>query len=149
MRLWSEDVVDDISTNVGRHSGRPNCSGSEDVTRDHRCAHLAPSMTPLARTSRLMHRRRYSHVEGRRLLVGLGSAAASGPGTSPLARTRVPLSLALWIGEPPPQTWAPPPLLRIEEPPPPRVEVREPQSPAGSPPPRTLSGNHRRRTRRH
>jgi hypothetical protein len=31
----------------GRHSGRPNCVGSDDVTRDHCCMHLAPSMTPL------------------------------------------------------------------------------------------------------
>jgi hypothetical protein len=31
------------------------------------------------RTSRLVCRRRYSHIEGRRLLVGHGSAAASGP----------------------------------------------------------------------
>jgi hypothetical protein len=56
------------------------------------------------------------------------------PGTPPLARTRAPLSLALWIGELPP-------LLRIEEPLPPRVEVREPRPPAGGPPSRTLSGN--------
>jgi hypothetical protein len=55
------------------------------------------------------------------------------PGTPPLARTRFPLSLALWIGEPPP---------------PPHVEVREPWPLTGSPPPRTLSGNRRRRTRR-
>jgi hypothetical protein len=27
--------------------GRPNCAGSEDVTRDNRCMHLAPSVTPL------------------------------------------------------------------------------------------------------
>jgi hypothetical protein len=63
-----------------KHNNRKeNCAGSEDVTRDHRCAHLVPSVTPLARTSRLMRRRRYSHVDGRRLLAGLGSAAASGP----------------------------------------------------------------------
>jgi hypothetical protein len=31
----------------------------------------------LARTSRLMRRRRYSHVDRRRLLAGLGSAASS------------------------------------------------------------------------
>jgi hypothetical protein len=37
------------------------------------------SVTPLSRTSRLMRRRRYSHVDGRRLLAGLGSAASSGP----------------------------------------------------------------------
>jgi hypothetical protein len=36
-------------------------------------------MTPLARTSRLMRHRRYSHVDGRRLLAGLGSATSSGP----------------------------------------------------------------------
>jgi hypothetical protein len=46
---------------------------------DHRCAHLAPSVMPLARTSRLMRRRRYLHVDGRRLLAGLGSAVSSGP----------------------------------------------------------------------
>jgi hypothetical protein len=32
-----------------------------------------------ARTSRLVCRRRYSHIEGRRLLAGRGSGAASGP----------------------------------------------------------------------
>jgi hypothetical protein len=32
-----------------------------------------------ARTSRLVCRRRYSHIEGRRLLAGRGSAAVSGP----------------------------------------------------------------------
>jgi hypothetical protein len=58
--------------------------------------------------------------------------------TLPLARTRAPLSLTLWIGEPPPPTWEPPPLLRIEEPPPPRVEVMELRPPAGGPPSRTL-----------
>jgi hypothetical protein len=78
-RYWPEDVVDDTSTNVGRHSGRPNYAGPEDVTRDHCCAHLAPSVTPLARTSRLMHHRRYSHADGRRLLACLGSAASLGP----------------------------------------------------------------------
>jgi hypothetical protein len=59
--------------------GPPSCAGSEDVTRDQRCTHLTPSVTPLARTSRLMLRRRYSHVAGRRLLADLGSAASSGP----------------------------------------------------------------------
>jgi hypothetical protein len=35
-----------------KHNNRKeNCAGSEDVTRDHRCAHLAPSVTSLARTS--------------------------------------------------------------------------------------------------
>jgi hypothetical protein len=63
-----------------KHNNRKeNCGGSEDVTRDHCYAHLGPSMTPLTRTSRLMRRRRYSHVDGRRLLAGLGSAASSGP----------------------------------------------------------------------
>jgi hypothetical protein len=61
-----------------KHNNRKqNCAGSEDVTRDHRCAHLGPSVTPLARRSCLMRRSRYSH--GRRLLVGLGSVASSGP----------------------------------------------------------------------
>jgi hypothetical protein len=63
-----------------KHNNRKeNCAGSEYVTRDHRCAHLGPSVTPLARTSRLMRRRRYSHVDGRRLLAGLGSATSLGP----------------------------------------------------------------------
>jgi hypothetical protein len=63
-----------------KHNNRKEkCAGSEDVTRDHRCAHLACSVTSLARTSRLMRRRRYSYVDGRRLLAGLGSAASSGP----------------------------------------------------------------------
>jgi hypothetical protein len=93
-----------------------------------------------------MRRRHYSHVVGRRLLAGLGSAASSG--TPPLARTRALLSLALWIGEPPPPTWEPPPLLWIEEPLPPRVEVMELRPPAGGPPPHTLWANRRRRTRR-
>jgi hypothetical protein len=62
-----------------KHDNRKeNCAGSEDVTRDHRCVHLAPSVTPLARTSRLMRRRRYSHVDRRRLLASLGSADSSG-----------------------------------------------------------------------
>ena len=134
---------------IKHNKRKEKCAGSEDVTRDHRCAHLAPSVTSLARTSRLMRRRRYSHIDGRRLLAGLRSAASSGAsGTPPLARTRAPLSLALWIGEPPPPTWEPPPLLWIEEPPPPRVEVMELRPPAGDPPSRTLWGNRRRRTRR-
>jgi hypothetical protein len=63
-----------------KHNNRKeNCAGSEDVTCDHRCAHLGPTVTPLAQRSRLMRRRRYSHIDGRRLLAGLGSAASSGP----------------------------------------------------------------------
>jgi hypothetical protein len=63
-----------------KHNNRnENYVGSEDVTRDHRCAHLGLSVTPLARTSRLMRRRRYSHVDGRCLLAGLGSVASSRP----------------------------------------------------------------------
>jgi hypothetical protein len=63
-----------------KHNNRKqNCAGSEDVTRDHRCAHLGPSVTPLARRSCLMRRRRYSHVDGSRLLAGLGSASSLGP----------------------------------------------------------------------
>jgi hypothetical protein len=102
-----------------KHNNRKEkCARSEDVTRDHRCAHLAPSVTSLARTSRLMRRRRRPWKC--RLLRASG--------TPPLARTREPLSLTLWIGEPPP-------LLRIEEPPPPRVEVMELRPPAWEPPP--------------
>jgi hypothetical protein len=76
---------------------------------------IIPFVTPLARTSRLMRRRRYSHVEGRRLLADLRSATTACPHKVPAA---------LWTGKPPP-------LLQIEEPPPPRVEVREPRPPIG------------------
>jgi hypothetical protein len=63
-----------------KHNNRKeNCVGSEDVTRDHCCAHLAPSVMPLARTSRPICCCRYSHVDERRLLTGLGSAASWGP----------------------------------------------------------------------
>jgi hypothetical protein len=64
---------------IKHNNQKENCAGSEDFTRDHRCAHLGPSVTPLVRRSRLMRRRRYSHVDVRRLLAGLGSAASSGP----------------------------------------------------------------------
>ena len=117
--------------------------------RDRRCAHLAPSVTPLephascvavaTRTSR-----------GAACSPAMEVSPPRGPGTPSLARTRALPSLALWIGEPPP-TWEPPPLLRIEEPPPPHVEVKEPWPPqplVGGPPLRALSGNRRRRTRR-
>ena len=103
-----------------KHNNRKeNCAGSEDVTRDHRCAHLVPSVTPLARTSRLMRRRRYSHVDGRRLLAGLGSAASSGlrgrrrlPAQGP--RCRSPSGSGSRRHRP-------------GESPPPRVEVMEPR----------------------
>jgi hypothetical protein len=89
-----------------KHNNRKeNCAGSEDVTRDHRCAHLGPSVTPLARRSRLMRRRRYSHVDGSEDVTHDHAL-----GMPPLARTRAP--------------------LRIEEPPPPRVEVMELRPPA-------------------
>jgi hypothetical protein len=105
-----------------------------DATRSNLAPHA--SQSPLARRGAMLAHRPWKCHR-------LGAL-----GTLPLARTRVPLSLALWIGEPPPQTWEPPPLLRIEEPLPLRVEVREPRPPARSPPPLTLSGNRRRRTRR-
>jgi hypothetical protein len=66
---------------------KENCAGSEDVTRDHHCAHLAPSVTPLARTLRLMRHRRYLHVDRRRLLACLGSVVASGPRMYVVIRT--------------------------------------------------------------
>jgi hypothetical protein len=98
--------------------------------------HLAPSVTPLARTSRLMRRCRYSHVDGRRLLAGLRSVASSGlrgrcrlPTQGP--RCRSPSG----SGSRRPPNWEPPPLLRIEEPLPPLVEVMELRSPAWEPPP--------------
>jgi hypothetical protein len=64
---------------IKHNNQKENCAELENVTRDHCCAHLGPYVTPLARTSRLIRHRRYSHVDGRRLLAGLGSAASSGP----------------------------------------------------------------------
>ena len=43
----SEDIVDDTSTDVGRHSSHQNGARSEDVTRDHHYSHRAPSVTSL------------------------------------------------------------------------------------------------------
>jgi hypothetical protein len=121
-----------------KHNNRKeNCAGSEDVTRDHRCAHLGPSVTPLARRSRLMRRRRYSHVDGSEDVTHDHAL-----GMPPLARTRAP--------------------LRIEEPPPPRVEVMELRPPAWKlphkgaaaarpldrPPPPRRPGNRRHRMSR-
>jgi hypothetical protein len=58
-----EDVVDDTSIDGSRHSGRPNCVGSEDVTREARPSLHAPrALRDVARTSCLVRRRRYSHV---------------------------------------------------------------------------------------
>jgi hypothetical protein len=54
-----------------RWIGRCNARSSLRAPRTSRDA---------ARTSRLVCRCRYSHIEGHRLLAGLGSAAASGPG---------------------------------------------------------------------
>ena len=87
-----------------------------DVARSNIAPHASPSL--LARRRASLARRPWKC----RLL--------GASGTPPLARTRAPLSLSLWIGEPPPPTWEPPPLLRIEEPPPPRVEVMELRPPA-------------------
>ena len=92
-----------------------------DVARSNIAPHASPSL--LARRRASLARRPWKC----RLL--------GASGTPPLARTRAPLSLALWIGEPPPTTWESPPLLRIEEPPPPRVEVMELRPPAWEPPP--------------
>jgi hypothetical protein len=36
-----------VDVSPGRHSDCPNCAGSEDVTRDRRCAHLVLSVTRL------------------------------------------------------------------------------------------------------
>jgi hypothetical protein len=46
---------------INHNNQKENYAGSEDVTRDHRCTHLAPSVTPLARTSRLPWRRSLEH----------------------------------------------------------------------------------------
>jgi hypothetical protein len=85
-----------------------------DVARSNIAPHASPSLLPRRRAS--LARRPWKC----RLL--------GASGTPPLARTRAPLSLALWIGEPPP-------LLRIEEPPPPRFEVMELRPPAWESPP--------------
>ena len=95
-----------------------------------------------------MRRRRYSHVDGRRLLAGLGSAASSGPrGRRPCPHKGPAVARPLDRGAAATDLGTAA-LLRIEEPPPPRVEVMELRPPTGGPPPRTLWGNHRRRTRR-
>jgi hypothetical protein len=116
--------------------------------RDRRCAHLAPSVTPLEpRASCVAVATRTSR--GVACSSALEVSPSQGPGTPSHARTRALPLLALWIGEPP--TWEPPSLLWIEESPPPHVEVGEPRPPqplAGGPPPLALSGNRRRRTRR-
>jgi hypothetical protein len=58
-----EDVVDVTSIDGSRHSDRPNCVGSEDITREARPSLHAPrALRDVARTSRLVRRRRYSHV---------------------------------------------------------------------------------------
>jgi hypothetical protein len=85
-----------------------------DVARSNIAPHASPS---------LLARRRVSLARRPWKCRLLGAS-----GTPPLTRTRAPLSLALWIGEPPP-------LLRIEEPLPPRVEVMELRPPAWEPPP--------------
>jgi hypothetical protein len=119
--------------------------------RDRRCAHLAPSVTPLdpsascvavaTRTSR-----------GAACSSALEVSSPRDLGDATTCPHRALPSLALWIGEPPPPTWEPPSLLWIEEPLPPHVEVEEPRPPqplTGGPPPRALSGNRRRRRTRH
>jgi hypothetical protein len=88
-----------------------------DATRSNLAPHASPSLlthwrAPLARRP-------------------LKCRLLEDSGTPPLAHTRAPLSLALWIGEPPPPPCKPPPLLRIEEPLPPRVEVMELRPPVG------------------
>jgi hypothetical protein len=112
-----------------KHNNRKeNCAGSEDVTRDHRCAHLA-------QTSRLMRRslkHRASCVAvATRTSTGVACSLAlevpppRGFGDAAACPPRAPLSLALWIGKPPPLLW-------IEKPRPPRVEVMELRPPAGN-----------------
>jgi hypothetical protein len=128
---------------------KENCALSEDVTRDHRCAHLG---LPWRRS--LEHRASCVAVATRTSTGVACSPALEVPpprdlrGAAACPHTRAPLSLAIWIREPPPPTWEPLPLLRIEEPPPPRVKVMELRPPAGGPSPRTLWGNRRRRTQR-
>jgi hypothetical protein len=145
----SEDVVDDTSTDGGRHSGRPNYAGSEDVMRDRRCVHLAPSVTPLEpRASCGTVATRTSGSAA--CSPALGVSPPRGPRDAAAACTGAPPSLAIWIRESRPPTWEPPPLLWIVEPPPPRIQVGEPRPPqpsAGGLSSRAHSGNRRRRTR--
>jgi hypothetical protein len=69
----------------------------------------------------------------------LGVLSPRGHGDTAACPHRAPPSLALWIGEPPPPTREPSPLLRIEEPPPPRIgEPWPPQPPSRGPLSRAL-----------
>jgi hypothetical protein len=136
---------------IKHNKRKEKCAGSEDVTRDHRCAHIALSVTSLARTSRLMRRRRYSHVDvacSPALEMppprGFGDAAtclhkglAADRGTSATARRGNGVAATgLGSAAARPLDRGPPPPAR--EPPPPHVEVGEPR------PPQPLAGVHRR-----
>jgi hypothetical protein len=127
---------------------------------DRRMSHA----TIAARTSCLVHRRRYSHIGEATVVCGLGCVAASrawgaspfarppweccrleASGSPPLARTgarrRSPSRAGAAATAQP--IWEPLPLLRIEELSPPSIWVGEPpppQPPDGVPPPRALSG---------
>jgi hypothetical protein len=57
----TEDVVKDTRSEGGRQLGRLNCTGSEDITHDHRRTHLVP-FVDAARSSRPVRCRRCLHV---------------------------------------------------------------------------------------
>jgi hypothetical protein len=65
-----EDAVKDTRSEGGHHLGRPNYAGLEDVTRDHRRAHLA-TIVDAARFLCLVRRRRCSQVGGATVVRGL------------------------------------------------------------------------------
>jgi hypothetical protein len=140
-----EDVVEDTRTDGDRHSGRLNCTGSEDVTRERRYAPRA--FRDATRTSHLVRHRRYPYVRGAACSPTLGVSPPlsrlGAPGSPPLARTGARPSLALWIGEPPAPRHRSRNRRRY-------FRSRNPPSPqplAGGPSPRELSGNRHRRTR--
>jgi hypothetical protein len=77
-----------------------NCARSEDVTRDRRRVHLAPSVDA-ARSSRLMRRRRCSHIEEHhRCSWVMVCRCRSGQGVrsrrSPASRASSPLARPPW-----------------------------------------------------
>jgi hypothetical protein len=120
-----------------RHSGRTNYVESEDVMRNHCCAHLPPFVTPLEpRASCGAFATRTSGGAACSPALGVPPPLArlGAPGSALHARTGASPSLALWIGESPPLR------VRVGEP-------RPPQPPVGGPPSCALSGNRRRRTR--
>jgi hypothetical protein len=140
MRWWPDDVVDE------KHKCRSSL-GPPKLRRIGGCHARSSLRTPhafrdAARSNLApMCRRRYSHVEGHRLLAGLGSAAASGP----RGRRRLPAQGPRCRSSSGSGAAATTPDRGIA------ATARRGQgarSPALGPPSRILSDNRRRRTRR-